>query len=127
MTVSKSVRVAFATVATALLVAAAQYAWGFNHENKLTFGYPVALPGVTLPAGTYLFDVASPTALDVVVVRSVDRRKTYYTGFTAPVLRPPGMSPNVPITFGEAPATAPHPIAVWYELGWTAGHQFLYR
>ena len=127
MTNSKSVRIAFATVVVAVMAAVTGHAWGFSHENKLTFSRPVALPGVVLPAGTYSFDVASPTALDVIVVRSGDLRKTFYMGFTTTVTRPRGMSASTPITFGEAAANEPHPIATWYEMGETTGHQFLYR
>src|SRR5262245_44215998 len=88
---SKSIGVALATVALAL-VAAAAHAWGFSHENRVKFSQAVALPGVVLPAGTYSFDVASPTALDVVVVRSASRDKLYYMGFTRTVSRPKHMS-----------------------------------
>ena len=74
MTNMKSVRIAVAGAALALFVAASAHAWGFNHENRLTFSRPVALPGLVLPAGSYSFDVASPTALDVVVVRNAGSR-----------------------------------------------------
>ena len=126
MTKSKSIRIAFAAVALSL-VAVAAHAWGFNHENKLKFSRPVALPGIVLPAGTYSFDVASPTALDVVVVRSGDRGKVYYMGFTRTVSRPKHMSAQTPIAFGEATANEPTPIAAWYEIGDTTGHEFIYR
>ena len=126
MTKRKSVQIAFATVALAL-VAAAAHAWGFSHENKLKFTRPVALPGVVLPAGTYSFDVASPTALDVVVVRSADRGKVFYMGFTRTVSRPRHMSAQMPVAFGEAAANEPPPIAAWYEIGDTTGHEFIYR
>jgi hypothetical protein len=71
--------------------------------------------------------VASPTALDVVVVRNQRTGKVLYMGFTNTVERPRNMSRNAPITFGEAPSNAPRPISTWYELGATTGHQFLYR
>ena len=127
MTISKSVRIAVATMAFALVAVASGHAWGYSHENKITFSRPVALPGVVLPAGSYSFDVASPTALDVVVVRSADSRKVFYMGFTNDVTRPRNMSPNAPITFGEASANEARPIAVWYPIGDSLGHQFLYR
>src|SRR5262245_39189721 len=126
MTKRKSVRIAFATVALAL-VAVAAHAWGFNHENRLKFSRPVALPGIVLPAGTYSFDVASPTALDVVVVRSANRDKVYYMGFTRTVSRPKHISAQTAVAFGEATANEPPPIAAWYEIGATMGHEFLYR
>src|SRR5262245_23595192 len=126
MTRNKSIRIAFAAVALSL-VAVAAHAWGFSHENKLKFSRPVALPGVVLPAGTYSFDVASPTALDVVVVRSASHDKVYYMGFTRTVSRPKHVSAQTPVAFGEATANEPTPIAAWYEIGDTTGHEFIYR
>ena len=117
---------ALAVVALTCVAAAAQ-AWGFSHENKLKFTRPVALPGVVLPAGTYSFDVASPTALDVVVVRSADRGRVLYMGFTRTISRPRNMSSAIPVAFGEASANEAPPIAAWYEIGDTTGHEFLYR
>lgn len=127
MTNSKSLKVAFAAGALALLVGVSGYASGFSHENRLTFSRPVSLPGIVLPAGEYSFNVASPTALDVVVVRHQRSGKVLYMGFTNTVERPRNMSTNAPITFGEAPASEPRPISTWYEIGNSTGHQFLYR
>ncbi|HYS26501.1 MAG TPA: hypothetical protein VEP46_12880 [Vicinamibacterales bacterium] len=127
MTNSKSVRTGLAAAALAMLLAASGHAWAYNHQNLLTFSRPVALPGVVLPAGSYSFDVASPTALDVVVVREARSGKPLYMGFTNTVERPRRMPTNTPIAFGEATANQPRPIAAWYELGATVGHEFLYR
>ena len=127
MTNWKTVRITCGTVALGLLVVASGHAWGVSHENKLTFSRPVALPGVVLPAGTYTFDVASATALDVVVVRDKTRTKVYYMGFTTLTQRPAGMSPKTPVVFAEAPANEPRPILAWYEIGGSTGHEFLYR
>jgi hypothetical protein len=113
-----------ALFAALIVFAATGHALAVNHENRLTFNQPVALPGVVLPAGTYSFDVASPTALDVVVVRNVGRTKTFYMGFTKNVSRPSGMSTAASIVFAEAPATQPRPISRWYEIGTMAGHEF---
>jgi hypothetical protein len=127
MTNRKALRIGWAAAALALLVAVSGHASGFSHENKLTFNLPVALPGVVLPAGSYSFDVASPTALDVVVVRNPRSGKVLYMGFTTTVARPRTMSRGTPIVFGEATANEPRPIATWYEIGNLTGHQFLYR
>ena len=129
MTKSKSLKRVLATAVNVLAAAAAGHAAGytFGHENILTFSRPVALPGVVLPAGSYSFDIAGETALDIVVVRNPKTARVYYMGFTNTVTRPRTMSKEAPITFGEAPANAPRPIAAWYEIGETTGHQFLYR
>src|SRR5262245_31918462 len=126
MTNWKSVRIGCVAGALAFMMAGSVMALG-NHENTLTFSSPVALPGVVLPAGSYSFDVASPTALDVVVVRHARSGKTLYMGFTRTVTRPRAMSKNAPIAFGEATANQPRPIAAWYEIGEDLGHEFLYR
>ena len=126
MTRRMAIRMGLAAVALTCVAAAAQ-AWGFSHENKVKFSRPVALPGVVLPAGTYSFDVVSPTALDVVVVRSANRDKLYYMGFTRTVSRPKHMSAQAPVAFGEASANEAPPIAAWYEIGETTGHEFIYR
>jgi len=127
MTNSKLVRIACAAAVLALLVGGSAYAFSNIHENRLTFSKPVALPGVVLPGGSYSFNVASPTALDVVVVRSADGRKVFYMGFTQTVSRPRTMSKDAPIAFGEASANETRPISTWYEIGSSTGHQFLYR
>ena len=128
MTNRKSVRIGLAAAALGLLVAASGHTSALAHENRLTFSRPVALPGVVLPAGSYSFDVASPTALDVVVVRHPKTGHVLYMGFTTTVTRPRNMSKETPIVFGEAAAAnEARPIATWYELGQPIGHQFLYR
>lgn len=128
MTNWKTVRIGCGTVALGLLVAASGHAWGVSHLNNLTFNRPVALPGIVLPAGAYTFDLAGSTSsLDIVVVRDKARSKVYYMGFTNTVRRPAGMAKTAAITFGEASANQPAPIAAWYEIGDSLGHEFLYR
>jgi len=124
----KSTRIAAAVVALMLLAAAAAHAalWT-GHENKVKFTGPVALPGVILPAGTYSFNVASEVAHNLVVVRSADHRKLFYTGFTNSISRPRNMPSAVQIAFGEEAANEVPPIAAWYEINETAGHEFIYR
>ena len=123
----KSVRVVFGALLLGLAVAATSNAWGVSHENYLTFNRMVSLPGVTLPAGSYVFDIANSTStLDVVAVRTRDRRKQLFLGFTQTVERPSGMSKNTAIVFGEAQAGEPQPISTWYEIGSPLGHQFKY-
>lgn len=126
MTNWKAVRIGCAAAALALMVAGSVMAFGITHKNQLTFSRPVALPGVVLPAGSYTFDVASEMALDVVVVRNKARTKVLYMGFTSTVERPAGMPNTAAITFGEASENEPPPIAVWYEIGKTIGHEFRY-
>jgi hypothetical protein len=113
-------------VAAALLTAgiSTTTAWSNPRLNYLTFSGAVALPGVTLPAGTYVFEVVGNGG-DVVRVSSKQGRP-YFMGFTRRVDRPLGRR-DVPIaTFGEAPAGTPPPITAWHPSGSSRGHLFVY-
>jgi len=96
-----------------------------NRTTELTFSRPFSLPGVTLGAGTYVFERASESAIEVVRVSSRDRRSVYYMGFTELVQKPRGTAS--PVTFGEAPAGSASPVRAWYPTGTNTGHRFLYR
>jgi hypothetical protein len=97
-----------------------------SQRVELTFNKPISLPGVTLGAGTYIFERAAPlSSIDVVRVSSQDRRFVYFMGFTELVKRPDGKVS--PITFGEAPAGSATPIREWYPTDASSGHRFLYR
>ena len=94
----------------------------------VTFSRPVQLPGVTLDAGTYIFEVANPLdTSDVVRVISRDRRRPYYLGLTRKIDRPANAPERMVMTFGEAPAGTPPPIDAWYPAADTLGRQFIYR
>ena len=126
MTINKSIKIAVAAVALTMTASAVPNAGPMNHENRLTFNQPVSLPGVTLAAGQYTFDLEDPNAPEVVVVRNTHTRRVLYVGFTNTIRRPRNASAPA-IVFGEAPADQARPIAAWYEIGDTVGHQFLYR
>jgi hypothetical protein len=101
----------------------------FNDKRTtyLTFNGPVALPGVTLAAGTYTFEVPYPdSSWTIVRVSSRDGRHVYFTAFTNIVQRPSGMSRNQNIVFGEGPAHAPTPIKAWFPQDEQTGRQFIY-
>jgi hypothetical protein len=107
-----------------VLIAASAHAWG-SHTNYLTFSGAVALPGVTLAPGTYIFRLPSDTDRNVVQVLSGDSSKVYFMGMTRPVERPNGDRER-PVTLGEAsPGQAP-PIRAWFPVGQRNGHGFIY-
>jgi hypothetical protein len=87
----------------------------------------VSLPGVTLAAGTYVFESGpGNTHPDIVRVLSQNRQTQFYLGITIPKERPRGAPPSI-LTLGEAPAGAAAPILIWYPVGTTTGHEFMYR
>ena len=93
--------------------------------NNLTFGSRVALPGVTLPAGTYVFERDVNANSRIVRVRSTNYQQLLFVGFTTPVTRPRGF--RAAVSFGEVERGQPLPIVAWYPIGSNRGYQFLYR
>ena len=122
----KSVLAGAAVVAVLVMAASAQ-AWT-SRINHVTFSGAVALPGVTLSAGTYTFELAPPSGgLDVVRVTSRDGQRVFYTGFTQAVMRPAGLGSEDIVTFGEARQGQAPPIDAWFPVGSPTGRRFLYR
>ena len=77
-----------------------------RRTHFLTFDGTVSMPGVSLPAGTYQFELADPeNGSTLVRVSSRDGRHLYWMGFTHPVQRPSGMDETQHIVFGEAPVS----------------------
>jgi hypothetical protein len=108
-----------------VLVTASTYAFPTTNYNKLTFSKAVGLPGVTLPAGSYRFEIANPEMnRDIVRVSDHNTGRVYYTGFTRRVRRPRGTTQIV--TFGEAQDGRVPPINVWYPIDSNDGRQFVY-
>ena len=117
-------------IAAAAVVVTAAFAVtshaGTANTNTLTFSRDVALPGVVLPAGSYVFDIANPdSSRDVVIVRQNGRVR--FMGITLPAERPARMPLNEPVTLREARPDTPAPIDTWFPLGSSRGHQFIYR
>lgn len=98
-----------------------------SRTQYLTFSRPVALPGVALRSGTYIFELPDPEATpDIVRVLSRDRRIVYFTAFTRPVGRPSGTPLTQIVSLREVAPEQPMPIAVWWSDAQT-GRQFVYE
>jgi hypothetical protein len=97
-----------------------------TRTQYLTFNRPVALPGVTLHSGTYIFEMPDPDAShDIVRVMSRDRKIVYLTAFTHQVDRPAGVPLTQLVSLKEAAPDETTPISVWWDEART-GHQFIY-
>ena len=120
-------RTVIGTLLILLALVGAANAWIINNRLAyLTFSGPVALPRVTLPAGTYIFERVDPdNRSDVIAVRSRDRSHTYLMGITHLIPRPAGMPQNRPILLGETSSGAPRVVA-WFPEGDSFGHEFIY-
>jgi len=126
---SKSHLVFLTAIFVALTAAASLHAGvSDTHATSLTFSRPVALPGVALGSGTYIFEIANPVANhDIVRVLSQDRKIVYLTAFTHEVSRPATPRQNQAVSFAESAPDRPAPISVWWIDGGSEGRQFIYR
>jgi hypothetical protein len=98
-----------------------------NRTTHFTFSRAVQLPGVTLPAGTYTFEVVNANSgSDVVSVRSRDRSKVYLMQITRPVYRQTASTLKASITLGETAVGTPPPVKAWYPESETRGREFIY-
>lgn len=123
-----NIRFRSAACAAALLAAIAAHASAQPHDKRTIFSFsgPVALPGVTLPAGQYLFRLADPaTSGKVVQVLSGDGRTPYGLFFTMAAERPdPASAPEV--RFMETGAGMPSAIKTWWYPGERRGFELIY-
>ena len=115
-----------AAVIALSVLSAGVFASGRN-TMYLTFSGPVGLPGLTLPAGTYIFErVDMPDRIDLVRVSARNRSHVYLTSFTRIIDRPRNLKSNQAVAFREGrPGAAPE-IASWFPMGAAEGHQFVY-
>src|SRR5215213_10414615 len=97
-----------------------------QRDTVVTFSTPVSLPGVTLPAGSYLFKLAdSQVNRNIVQVFAKDRSKLFATILAIPAERTEPADDTV-ITFKEAPANAAPAVRYWYYPGEKRGQEFAY-
>ena len=108
------------------LMAAPVSAQPLDKRTLFTFSGPVALPGVTLPAGAYLFRLADPnSSAQVVQVLNADGTKPYGLFFTIPAERlEPASSPEV--RFMETASGTPAAIRTWWYPGERRGYEFIF-
>lgn len=98
----------------------------FDKRTVFTFSTPVSMPGITLPAGQYLFRLANPdSGRNVVQVLSADGTKPYGMFFSIRAERfEPASAPEV--RFMETAAGLPPAIRTWWYPGERAGYEFVY-
>jgi hypothetical protein len=114
-------------IAGITILAAAHARTEPSNASYVTFNSPVSLPGVTLGAGTYAFELADPASnQDLVVVRNKQRDRLYYVGHTLEIPRPAGLQPQDQIILGESRVNVPPPIKAWFPAGYTYGRAFQY-
>ena len=113
-----------------VLVGAASGANAFTNTSDkrtyFTFSQPVALPGVTLPAGTYMFRLADDTTTrKVIQVTNKEGTQNFAMLHTMPVYRLD--APRDPeVRFMETASGAPIAVRAWWQGGERTGYEFIY-
>ena len=122
----KGVRFACAVACVAGLSVATAFAQTPDKRTLFTFSGPVAMPGVTLPAGQYLFRLADPnTSGNVVQVLSADGKKPYGMFFSLRSERFEA-APKPEVRFMETAKGMPAAIKTWWYPGETTGYEFIF-
>lgn len=117
-----------ALLATALLVAIPSPVAASQWSNRtiLTFSDPVKVPGATLPAGTYVFELVNPaSSIDVVKITDHAGSKLYALASVVPTIRPEPTE-DVILLFTPMDKSSMPAIRGWYPPGGRHGHLFLY-
>ena len=116
----------FAACGAVVLAATLASAQNSQQDTVVTFSAPVSLPGVTLPAGSYLFRLAdSQVNRNIVQVFAKDRSKIFATILAIPAERNEPADDTV-ITFNESPANTAPAVRYWYYPGEKRGQEFAY-
>jgi hypothetical protein len=97
-----------------------------DKRTKFTFNRPIALPGVTLPAGEYLFRLVDATnGSKAVQVLSADGKKPYAMLHTIPNRRN-DVSPAPELRFMETGPGTPSAVKTWWYQSEQIGYEFIY-
>ena len=117
---------AVAAAVLAVLPATSARADTWNQLTYFTFSAPVEIPGVALPAGTYMFKLADTADhQNVIQVFSKDGSKVYATFLAIPDERMTATDKPV-MTFEETPVGTPEAIKAWFYPDDMIGHEFVY-
>jgi hypothetical protein len=96
-----------------------------NERTFMTFSNTVEMPGVTLPAGTYVFRLADSPTRNVVQVLSQDEKNILGQWTFVQAQRPKATEDTV-VMFREQPEGTTAAVQYWYYPGETIGKEFIY-
>jgi Protein of unknown function (DUF2911) len=113
-------------IAFGLFFELAAHASEANESTQITFGAPVQIPGLVLPAGTYTFQQATPE-LDpnLVQIFNADGTVLYATLQTVSAERAE-MTSDTALTLAEPQPANPDVLVKWFYPGRLIGHEFIY-
>ena len=121
-------RLASASVLVVLVFAMASGANAITHDKRtyFTFNQPVALPGMTLPAGTYMFRLANPDTSRNVIQVSNEKGTESFAMLNTVQARRPDAPKDSEIRFIETAAGAPPAVGTWWYMGERTGYELIY-
>ena len=97
-----------------------------DRYTRFTFSEPIALPGVTLPAGTYTFRLVDATTGGK-VVQVLDKSGTRTYAMLLSISASRADVPREPeVSFMETAPGMPSALKVWWQEGSAIGHEFVY-
>jgi len=123
----KVIRIAMVVLAVMICTAFTRNAWAGvldGNRTTVTFSQPVEIPGLVLPAGTYVFEQVEGFP-HVVRILSADETHVYATLETVPEQSPNPVAKTI-FNFEERTAGAPEAIQSWFYPGSSTGEEFLY-
>lgn len=124
----KTLRIVCAAALVSGLLAPAIGAQDMNSRDRtyLTFSAPIQMPGRTLAAGRYLFQLMdSPSNRHIVQVFNAQGTRLIATVMAIPDHRLTA-SEKTTVSFIETPSSRPYAIRSWFYPGRTIGHEFVY-
>lgn len=128
MSTSRIVRAIAAMGMIVGVMAGVSHAQTLDKRTLFTFNQPVALPGVTLAPGQYLFRIADPDVTGsrrIIQVASADGKKSYAMLFTHAAERSEVTS-SPEVGFMETAADMPTAVRTWWYGGERTGYEFIY-
>jgi hypothetical protein len=96
-----------------------------SERTFMTFSNTVEMPGLTLPAGTYVFRLADTPTRNVVQVLSKDEDKILGQWTFVQAQRPKATEDTV-VMFKEMPEGTTPAVQYWYYPGESIGKEFIY-
>lgn len=97
-----------------------------NQTSTLTFSQPIEVPGRVLPAGTYVFRLASSNSnLDLVQIFNADQTHLYGTFETVSAERRTSTADTV-VSLAQQGSGNPDALVKWFYPGLLTGHEFVY-
>ena len=126
MKISKAYIILGLVIAFTCFFELAAHADESDRASTITFSQPVQIPGQVLPAGSYLFKLASPDVdQNIVQVFNSDGTVLYATLQTAEAERREPAE-DTTVTLAEQESGQPDVLLTWFYPGRDIGNEFLY-